>query len=449
MFPEKFIWGTASAAYQIEGAWNEDGKSDSIWDVYCRRPGAVYNGHTGDVACDHYHRYKEDVAIMKQIGIQAYRMSVSWCRILPDGTGRVNLKGIEFYSNVVDELIANGITPYITLFHWDMPMAIYNRGGMMNPDFPDWFAEYATVVVKALGDRVKYFMTFNEPQIFIGGFVSGTRAPGLRLSLSETIPMCHHLLLAHGRAYRAMKECGFEDIQIGFAPQGFFFYPETDSLEDIEAARAYTMDKIQTPWYTSVSWWSDPIILGRYPEACLKEFEKYLPANWKADMDEIHCGVDFYAQNFYDGQICSADKGIVKPAPGAPRNSAGWSVTPRGMKWVVKFLYDRYKVPILITENGMPCHDWVSLDGKVHDPNRIDFMKRYLRSLHEAIEDGVPVLGYFYWSITDNFEWALGYSERFGLVFVDFETQERTLKDSGYWYKAVIESNGELVLANE
>lgn len=443
MFPKRFIWGAAAAAYQIEGAWNEDGKTDSIWDVFCRKSGAIYNGHTGEVACDHYHRFREDIAIMKKIGIQAYRLSVSWPRILPDGTGVVNEKGLAFYNELVDELLANGITPYVTLFHWDMPMAIYNRGGMMNPEFPDWFTEYATVVVKALGDRVKHYMTFNEPQCFIGGHINGTdHAPGLRMSESETVPMCHHLMLAHGRAYRAMKNCGFDGIQVGLAQQGLFFYPQTDAPEDIEAARVATMEKMPEPWYASVSWWNDPILLGRYPEDGLKKFGQYLPKNWEADMDEIHSSVDFFAQNFYNGVICSAEKGIVKAAPGAPRNAAKWDVTPLGMKWVAKFLYERYGKPILITENGMTCHDWVSTDGKVHDPNRIDFMKRYLRSLHEAMEEGVPVLGYFYWSIMDNFEWTLGYSERFGLTYVDFETQERTIKDSGYWYRGVIESNG-------
>lgn len=446
MFGKEFVWGVSAAAYQIEGAWKEDGKSESIWDMFCRKEGAVYRGQSGDVACDHYHRYKEDVAIMKELGVKAYRMSISWPRILPDGIGEVNPKGIEFYDHLIDELLANGIVPYITLFHWDMPMAIYRRGGLLNPEFADWFTYYATVVVKHFGDRVKWYMTFNEPTCFMGGFVNGeTNAPGLKMSLSETIPMAHHLLLAHGRAFRAMKQCGYDDIQVGIAQQGLFYYPETECEEDIEAARYRTMDLMPDPWYRSVSWWSDPILLGNYPEDGLRTYGTYLPKHWEADMEEIHSSVDFFAQNYYGGEMYSWKKGAVVPKPGSPRNTAGWDITPEGMKWAVKFLYERYQKPIIISENGMPCHDWVATDGKVHDPNRIDFIKRYVRSLWEAMEEGVPVLGYFYWSILDNFEWTLGYSERFGLVYVDFETQERVIKDSGYWYRKVIESEGKEV----
>lgn len=446
MFDNHFMWGTATAAYQIEGAPHEDGKTDSVWDVFCRKEGAIFRGQTGEVACDHYHRFREDIAIMKQLGTRAYRLSISWARILPNGTGEVNQKGIDFYNALIDELIKNDIRPYITLFHWDMPMAIYERGGMLSPEFPDWFTEYAQVVVKNFGDRVKDYMTFNEPTCFIAGFATGTsNAPGEKKTLEETVQMSHYLLLAHGRAYRAMKECGFSDIQVGIAQQGVFFYPQTEAPEDVNEAKKLTFDVLTDPWYSSVSWWSDPIILGHYPEDGLRKLGRYLPKNWENDMEEINSSVDFFAQNYYFGTVCSAKEGPMLQKPGAPRNAPNWDVTPEGMKWAAKFLYERYQKPLIISENGISCHDWVMTDGKVHDPNRIDFMKRYLRSLWEAMEEGVPVLGYFYWSILDNFEWTCGYSERFGLVYVDFETQERIIKDSGYWYQKLIESNGAIL----
>ena len=442
MFDKNFSWGISAASYQIEGAWNEDGKSESIWDMFSKKEGAVYRDHNADVACDHYHRYKEDVAIFKEMGVKAYRLSIAWTRILPDGTGEVNAKGLEFYNNLIDELLKNGIEPYITLFHWDLPKCLYMKGGLMNPEFPDWFTNYAKVVTQAFGDRVKHFMTFNEPTCFIAGFVNGkTNAPGLQMSPAETIPMAHHLLLAHGRAMRAMKEC-YADIQVGIAQQGLFFYPETECAEDIEAAREKTVNTMQERWYDSVCWWSDPILLGEYPKEGIEKYGKYLPDGWEQDLEEIHSSVDFFAQNYYMGTMYSAKKGAVRQKPGSARNNVGWDVTPEGIYWAIKFLYEKYRKPLVISENGIPCHDWVSTDGKVHDPNRIDFVKRYLRNVDRANQEGIPVKGYFYWSATDNFEWTLGFAPRFGLVYVDYETQERIIKDSGWWYRKVIESNG-------
>lgn len=272
-----------------------------------------------------------------------------------------------------------------------------------------------------------------------------THAPGLKMSLSETIPMGHYLLLAHARAYRAIKACGFDDLQVGIAQQGLFCCPATETGADIEAAHEATMERMDFDWYASVSWWSDPIILGSYPAVGIEKYGCYLPQGWQQDLNEIKGTLDFLGQNFYNSCLWSKEQGFVEAAPGAPRNVSGWDVTPRGMKWVLRFLHDRYHTPILITENGMSCHDWVSLDGKVHDPNRIDFMHRYLLNVQEAMQSGVDVLGYFYWCVMDNFEWSMGYSERFGLVYVDFETQKRTIKDSGYWYRQVIESNGEVI----
>ena len=442
MFDEKFVWGASAASYQIEGAWNEDGKSESIWDMFSKKEGAVYRRQNADVACDHYHRYKEDVAIFKEMGLKAYRLSIAWTRILPDGTGEVNQKGLDFYNNLIDELLKNDIVPYVTLFHWDLPKCLYMRGGLMNPEFPDWFTNYAKIVVKEFGDRVKHFMTFNEPTCFIAGFVNGkTNAPGLQMSPAETIPMAHHLLLAHGRAMRAMKECR-NDIRVGIAQQGKFYYPETETPEDIEAARKMTVDTMQENWYDSVCWWSDPILFGEYPKEGLEKYGQYLPKGWEEDLKEIHTSVDFFAQNYYMGTMYSAKKGVVLQKPGSARNSVGWDVTPAGIYWAIKFLYEKYGKALVISENGIPCHDWVSTDGKVHDPNRIDYMRTYLRNVERAINEGSLVEGYFYWSATDNFEWTLGFAPRFGLVYVDYETQERVIKDSGWWYKKVIESNG-------
>lgn len=442
MFDEKFVWGASAASYQIEGAWNEDGKTESIWDMFSKKQGAVYRGQNADVACDHYHRYKEDIAIFKEMGLKAYRLSIAWTRILPDGTGEVNQKGLDFYNNLIDELLKNGIEPYVTLFHWDLPKCLYMRGGLMNPEFPDWFTNYAKIVVQEFGDRVKHFMTFNEPTCFLAGFVNGkTNAPGLQMSPAETIPMSHHLLLAHGRAMRAMKECR-NDIRVGIAQQGKFYYPETETSEDIEAARKMTVDTMQDNWYDSVCWWSDPILFGEYPEEGIKKYGQYLPKGWEEDLKEIHTSVDFFAQNYYMGTMYSAKKGVVLQKPGSARNNVGWDVTPAGIYWAIKFLYEKYGKALVISENGIPCHDWVSTDGKVHDPNRIDYMRTYLRNVERAINEGSLVEAYFYWSATDNFEWTLGFAPRFGLVYVDYETQERLIKDSGYWYKKVIESNG-------
>ena len=445
MFPEKFVWGVSTSAYQIEGAVKEDGRTESIWDMFVKKPGAIYGGDTGEVACDFYHRYKEDIALMKSLGIMACRVSVSWNRIMPEGVGKINQKGIDFYNSVFDEMLNNGIIPFVTLFHWDLPMCLYQKGGYQNREFADWFAEYARVIVENFSDRVKFFMTFNEPQCFIGAFINGKdHAPGLMMSDAEVIPMSHNVMLAHGKAVESMRKYGAADIKIGYAPQGLFFYPERETVKNIEAARRATMDKMPEKWYSSVSWWSDPVMLGKYPEEGLKLYGQYLPEGWEKDLEQMCRPLDFYGQNFYNGVMVDSEGMVVPPKPGAAKNSAGWDITPEGIHWAVKFLQDRYHTPIYITENGMCCHDWVSLDGNVHDPSRIDYMQRHLLELEKAIDEGIDVRGYFCWSILDNFEWTLGYRERFGLVYVDYENQKRIIKDSGFWYRNVILSNGVL-----
>ena len=438
-----FLFGVAASAYQIEGAYNEDGKGVSIWDVYTRRGNTIVNGENGNIACDHYHRMKEDVALMKKIGVKAYRFSVAWTRILPNGIGEVNQKGIDFYNSLIDELIANGIEPYLNLFHWDLPLALFKKGGMMNREFADWFAEYAKVVVENFSDRVKHYMTFNEPQCIIDGHVGSNRAPGLNLSLEEAIPTVHNMLLAHGKAVDVMRKYAKQDIYISYAATGFATYPASENEEDIEAAREYMLGKIPDGihWVTTIAWFTDPIILGKYPEKVLPKFGKYLPEGWENDLKQIYRPLDYFSFNYYQGFKVSAKEGFVKRETGAKINSLNWPVTPECIRWSTRFLYERYNLPIYISENGICGHEWVSDDGKVHDNFRIDFIKWHLEQIEKAIADGVDIRGYFYWSFMDNFEWAEGYNERFGLIFVDYETQKRTIKESGYWYKRLIETN--------
>lgn len=449
-FRKDFIWGAATASYQIEGAAGEDGKGASIWDHFSHVPGNVFEGHTGDVACDHYHRVSEDVALMKRLGIKNYRFSLSWPRLIPEGTGKVNGAGIDFYNRLIDELLESGIRPFVTLFHWDYPSALQARGAWESPDSPKWFEDYAALCARRFGDRVKDFITFNEPQCFIGlGYCKGEHAPGVRLPASSTIPMSHHVLTAHGLTVRALRELA-PGCRVGYAPCGDPRIPATDSPEDIEAARRayFATPEGEAEWAFSVAWWSDPALLGRYPEDGLARFGQFLPKGWEKDLAVIHQPLDFYAQNIYSGRVVRAADNArgYEPVPrpvGFPKTAIQWPVTPQALYWGPRFLYERYKTPFIITENGMSCHDAVSLDGRVHDPNRQDYMHRYLLALRRAAEDGVDVRGYFAWSLMDNFEWANGYNDRFGLVYVDYATQARTVKDSALWYKMVMEQNGE------
>ncbi len=441
-----FLFGAASSAYQIEGAYNEDGKGPSIWDIYVQKEGLVFGGETGNIACDHYHRMKEDVALMKEIGLKAYRFSVAWSRILPEGTGRINPEGIAFYNRLIDELIACGIEPYLTLFHWDLPQALFEKGGMSNREFADWFAEYAKVIVENFSDRVKYYMTINEPQCIVGGYQGENRAPGYNLALAEAIPLIHNMLLAHGKAVDSMRKYAKQEIKISFASTGFVCIPDTESKEDIDCAKKATFAAIYPHmWWTSVPLYSDPIMFGSYPSEVIEIYGKYLPEGWEADMPQICRPVDYYCFNYYQAGRISAEKGFIKHPQGGKVNSAHWPVTPEGIYWGTKFIYERYKKPVYISENGYSGNDWISDDGRVHDPYRIDFVRWHLKQLERAQRDGVDVHGYFYWSIMDNMEWGDGYKERFGLIFVDYETQKRTIKDSGYWYKNLIEetSRGE------
>lgn len=446
-FSKDFMWGCASAAYQVEGAYNEDGRGLSIWDVHSAIKGNVIFSENGNTACDHYHRYKEDIQLFKQLGIKYYRFSVSWTRVLPNGIGKVNEQGLQFYVNLVDELIANGIEPILTIYHWDYPYELYKMGGWMNPESPKWFEEYTKVLVDALSDKVKYWITVNEPQCAIGcGYFTGSHAPFVKASTKDIITMSHNLLLGHGRAVKCIRENAKQKVYISYAPIGPAFVPDDESEEAIEIAREKTMN-MKNELYFSITWWSDPIILGKYPDEAYEIFGEDMIHPSKEDMEIISQPLDFYATNIYYSSSVRGD-GTVYPTncyQGAPKTAMNWRVAENVMYWSCRFLYERYKLPIMISENGMANLDWVSLNGKVEDYQRIDYISRYLLWIDRAIKEGIPVMGYLYWSAMDNFEWALGYDKRFGLIYIEYQTQERTIKESGHWYKKLIESNGEIL----
>ncbi len=444
-FRKDFIWGAATAAFQIEGAWNEDGKGPSIWDDFCHeKPDAIFEGHTGDIACDHYHRMEEDVKLMAELGLKSYRFSVSWPRIFPEGIGKVNEKGAAFYDRLIDVLLKYDIRPMMTLFHWDYPSTLEKKGSWLNDESPEWFREYAAFCARRYGDRVKDMITFNEPQCIIGnGYAMGNFAPGYKKSEAEITVMIHHLLMAHGLAVKEIRSA-CRDIRVGYAPCAFSLIPYTNSVEDIEAAKKAYFNGEHSSF--GVSWMSDPVVLGTYPEDGLKQREQFLPKTWKEDMKVICQPLDFYCQNIYFGEYIRSGKNgpeHVMKKPGHPRSAFGWYLVPEALYWGPKFLYERYKLPFIITENGIAGLDLVHLDGKVHDPQREDYLHRCLICLKKAAEDGVDVLGYYQWSLMDNFEWSSGYSQRFGMIYVDYDTQERIVKDSAWWYKSVIETNGE------
>ncbi|MDR1642975.1 MAG: beta-glucosidase [Clostridiales bacterium] len=438
-FSEGFIWGAASAAHQVEGAYDEDGKGLGIWDALSA--GHVKHGENGNVACDHYHRFKEDIALMKEIGIKAYRFSVSWPRIVPE-PGKVNEKGLQFYKELVQELKEAGIEPMCTLFHWNLPMWLHELGGWRYEGISDAFAEYAKIVVEALSDKVEKWMTLNEPTCFIGlGYGIGVHAPfekGIEKPQDEMkadiASLSKNALLAHGKAAKAIRENAVLPPKIGIAFNGALAAPVSDRPEDIEAARAATSP--ENSFFGNVSWWADPSILGKLPPLLEK-------VTTPEELAVIYQPLDFFGYNCYNTSNYE-DRGGINPAvyPGMPRTAMDWPITPDALYWAAKLFHERYGLPILITENGMANIDFVMSDGKVHDPQRIEYLKGYIGGLQKAAEEGVPVLGYLYWSILDNFEWAEGYDKRFGLIHVDYRTQKRVRKDSSYWYSDVIKNNG-------
>ena len=418
-FPENFVWGAASASYQIEGGVQEGGRGESIWDVFSHTPGKVKHGDTGDIAADSFHRWREDVALLKEMGLGAYRFSIAWPRIAPNGDTCWNPEGFAYYDALVDALLEAGIEPWVTLYHWDLPQALQNRGGWQNEETIRNYAAYASEVGKHFKGRVTHWFTFNEPQCFIGlGCGSGEHAPGLRLDTQSLETCWANFRQAHGMAYNILHQIDPEN-QVGLASTGTVYYPVTDSAEDIEAARHLTFALPEGP----------------------RTFSHTLALDGNNHLD-------FIGLNLYHGvPACMGEHGPeAVPFPtGFPRTAMDWPVTPEALEWGIRFLAERYQKPLYVSENGLSCRDWVSADGQVHDPQRIDFLTRYLQTLGRAVNSGVNVQGFFHWSLTDNFEWAEGYGQRFGLVYVDYATGTRTLKDSGQWFSQVATNNAEAV----
>jgi beta-glucosidase len=444
--PDGFVWGVASAAYQVEGAADRDGRSPSVWDEFSATPGKTFQGHTGLHACRSYDRPEEDADLIANLGCTGYRLSVSWPRVLPAGTGAINEKGLAYYDRLVDALLARGVDPWVTLYHWDMPACLQHNGGWLNRDIAKQFAEYTVAVVDRLSDRVTRWFTLNEPQIFLGlGHNEGTHAPGLKLPRKEVLLATHHALLAHGESVQVIRARAKKPALIGCAPVGNLSVPMTETPADIEAARKATFSVPEKGWTFNYTWYCDPMLRGEYPEDGLKLFGDDVPEYSDADMETIHQPLDFFGVNIYSAERISAagEKPVEVPREeGFPTTMFRWTIQPSALYWGPKFLSERYELPVVITENGLASMDWVHADGKVHDAARIDFLTRYLSELRRAAEDGVDVRGYFQWSIMDNFEWAEGYALRFGLVYMDYQTGERIPKDSYHWYKSVVGSNG-------
>ncbi|HOM74837.1 MAG TPA: GH1 family beta-glucosidase [Fervidobacterium sp.] len=432
-FPKNFYFGTATASYQIEGAVDEDGKGPSIWDVFSHTPGKTFNGNTGDIACDHYHRYKEDIQIMKDIGLNAYRFSISWPRIMPDGKN-INQKGIDFYNRLVDELLEADITPFVTLYHWDLPYALQENGGWLNPDIAMYFRAYATFMFDELGDRVKHWITLNEPwcSSFLGYF-TGEHAPGHQ-NLQEAIFAAHNLLRAHGYAVQSFRE-EVKDGEVGLTNVTMKVEPGDSKPESFLVAGL--VDKIVNAWF------HDPVVFGKYPEEAVKNYLERGIQVPSQDLEVISSPIDFFGVNYYTRTLVAYDEnsplGFSYVQGDLPKTEMGWEIYPQGLFETLVNLKERYKLPLYITENGMAGPDKVE-NGRVKDTYRIEYLEKHFESALSAIEAGVDLRGYFTWSLMDNFEWAHGYSKRFGIVYVDYATQKRILKDSALWLKDFIKS---------
>ena len=439
-FPENFLWGAATSAYQVEGSPLADGAGENIWHRFAHTPGRIRNGETGDVACDHYRRWESDVELMQALGLGAYRFSVAWARVLPDGCGRVNEKGLDFYRRLVDRLLARGITPNVTLYHWDMPGALDDRGGWLNPDVANWFADYADVMFTALGDRVPMWATINEPWVIVdGGYLFGAHAPG-HASLREAPIATHNVLLAHAAAVERYRAGGWPHkvgIVVNLEPKD----PASDSPEDIAATRrSHTYFNEQ---------YCDPLFKGRYPDGMREIYGDAWPEWPAADLARISQPIDFLGINYYTRCVTQYDASRppvferrVIPE-GATRMSIGWEFYPPGLERALLWVRERYgDVPLYVTESGGPYDDPAPVNGRVDDPLRVATYRANLRGCLAALEKGVDLRGFFAWALMDNLEWSAGFSQRFGLVHVDFATQQRTIKASGEFYRDVIRTNG-------
>lgn len=446
-FPQDFLWGAATSAYQIEGAWNEDGKGESIWDRFAHSPGNVLNGDTGDVACDHYHLWGKDIQIMKTLGINAYRLSISWPRILPSGRGRINQLGLDFYSKLIDNLLEENILPFVTLYHWDLPQALQDQGGWSSRSTAEAFAEYSDIVTHHLGDRVKDWVTHNEPSVLcLNGHLYGYHAPGIK-DKSIAFQASHHLLLSHGWAVKVIRQ-NVENSKVGIAVNINRTLPASPSQADHEANRQG--DGIWVRWYM------DPLFGRHYPADIVADAikEGSLPPEGMTfvkdgDLELISSPIDFLGLNYYTRFLSRSEEipesenhpmTVIQP----PRKEEswmdmGWEIYPEGLFEVLSWIYYEYHVKeIYITENGCSFSDQPDENGHVHDRRRINYLKDHISAVRKALQNNIPVKGYFVWSLLDNFEWGLGFSQRFGLVWVDHDTQERILKDSAFWYKNFI-----------
>lgn len=425
VFPKNFVWGAASASYQIEGGVQDGGRGESIWDRFSHTPGKIRNGDTGDLAADSFHRWQEDVELAKAMGLTAYRFSIAWPRIAPCGDTEWNQSGFAYYDRIVDALLTAGIQPWVTLYHWDLPQVLQDKGGWQNEETARSFGIYAKKVAEHFKGRVKHWFTVNEPQCFIGlGYGSGEHAPGLRLRAEDQLLCWKNMLLGHTLAVQALRETDGGNL-VGLASCGAVCCPASRSERDITAARNQMFAQPEEFRGFSHQHLLDPLCL------------------------ESSAGrPDFIGLNIYHGSCVRMGETGPEYAAypvGGPRTAFGWPVTPEALEWGPRFIHERYGLPVYISENGLSCRDWVALDGEIHDPGRIDFLTRYLRALSDAIAAGVDVRGYFHWSLTDNFEWAEGYDQRFGLAYVDYATGERILKDSARWYASVVESNGKML----
>ncbi|MGC9665910.1 GH1 family beta-glucosidase [Planosporangium sp. 12N6] len=432
----EFVWGVATSAYQIEGAVAEDGRSPSIWDTFCRVPGAIAGGDTGDVACDHYHRWPEDVELMRRLGVDSYRFSVAWPRVIPGGTGAVNASGLDFYDRLVDALCAAGIRPFVTLYHWDLPQALQDRGGWPARDTAYALADYAAVVGARLGDRVADWFTINEPLCSAWiGHLEGTMAPGER-DLRRAVPAAHHLLLGHGLAVAALRASSPGPVRVGAVVNLSPVEPASDDPRDVAAAR-------RSDGHTN-RWWLDPLYGRGYPADMVAEYG-FAPPVRDGDLDVIATPTEHVGLNYYFRQVVVDDpdgpapRARQVPVSGAHQTAMDWEVHPDGLEELLLRLHREYAAPtIYVTENGAAFADSVTADGTVEDKERLSYLEDHVAATRRAARAGVPVAGYFAWSLLDNFEWAYGYDKRFGLIHVDYDTQRRTVKASGHRYAEMI-----------
>jgi beta-glucosidase len=432
-----FFWGAATAAFQIEGATREDGRGESIWDRFAATPGKILTGETGDLACDSYHHYDEDIALMRELGVNAYRLSIAWPRVIPTGDGAINEAGLSYYDRVINALRAANIEPFVTLYHWDLPQALQDRGGWANRATIDAFVRYVDVIVSRLGDRVTYWATHNEPWcISILSNEIGEHAPGLH-DRKIALQVAHNLLVAHGKAVPVIRQrCpnGKVGIVLNFTPA----YPATDSAADERATRL-TNDHVNR-------WFIDPLMGRGYPISGWEAYGTDIPRIAPGDMETISVPLDFLGVNYYTRSVVHdpTDDSNARVLNQRDNNvtDRDWEIYPQGMEDLLTWLHSEYQLSeVFLAENGASYNDTVSSDGRVHDPKRIDFLRQHLETLLRAINAGIPVHGYFCWSLLDNFEWAFGTSSRFGLAYTDFTTQQRIIKDSGYWYGRVARAN--------